>query len=326
MTIAVDGTSSVSSVYFVAIKANLFAKYGLNVNWLNTSLGASAQVTAFLGGDATFLITGASSEIPAAQAGAAFRAVLQTGTGDPQTICLSPAAAAAHNIPTADKTVADVKKQLNALKGSHLTIATSTITSNSYTWLNALARKLGITIGLNGANPNADLNITTSGSVPNEIAAYMSGKVAGFMNIPPNTLQPGAVDINFGLVPPLTQVVGNYAVTNISTIQQHPDTVQAFTNALVEASLLLKNKPGPSKIMIEDVMAANGASGTQIPTTYGLFKTTIASPLYPTLSSYDHTILTYDISLAVPYSLTYSTFVDQAFVKVAYHHFGIPIP
>src|SRR5580704_5198006 len=124
ISIVADGTSGVNGDFFMAYQDNLFAKYGLTVNFINSQTGASAQMTAFLGGLGDFINTGASTTVAAAQAGAPIRAIGQGSQGNPQQIAINPTVSASLGMPpgklTSLDTVKDTQAQLAKLKGSHI--------------------------------------------------------------------------------------------------------------------------------------------------------------------------------------------------------------
>jgi hypothetical protein len=193
-------------------------------------------------------------------------------------------------------------------------------------WFIGLSRKLGLTVGLNGSNPSADVNVTTLGSVPNEVAGYLSGKVPAFMNIPPNTIQPNSVVIPFADLPPLTNVVGNYFMTTIAMIQQHRDTVQAVVNAMTDATAVyLVKSPKKSKQAVQSDLLANGTTTSVFEYVYEQARLDWHTP-YPTLSAFNQSLAVYNIPVKTPFTVNYRTFVNQQFAKNAYATLHLKLP
>ena len=74
-------------------------------------------------------------------------AITETDLGQQADITISAAAATEYKIPVADNTAAQATVQIEALKGTHITMSATSATSNSYVYALAIFKKLGITSG-----------------------------------------------------------------------------------------------------------------------------------------------------------------------------------
>ena len=324
------GPNTANGPLFIALPAgsNVFKRYGLNVTWLNTTSGAVSSITTLLAGSAQFTSDGASAQVQSVQNGAPIRALAEIGVGGPQQIDISAQAAANHHISTNGSTGAKALAQFMALKGSHLNLAVSSLSSNAYYWFNAAAQAHGITTDFTQGG-SADVNIVQVGSVPNQVTAFLSGKVDGLINVPPYTLQPGSVQIQFGRVAPLPSVVTNYLATTIQMIQQHPDTVQAFVNAIYAASRYpvqqthAKAAAGDLYRMLANYNATPDPAQQAV-----LYK--VSEPYwggvnpFPSQRDFKTSVGVYNRTLKTPFTVPYSVFVVSHFAATAAKLFNLP--
>ena len=319
-----SGPNAVEGSTFFAISEGIFAKFGLNVTFLNVNSGAAAVVATLIGGSAQFATTGATSEIAAANAGGPLRALLIPSVGGPQQLAVTQSFAAAHNIPSKGTTVNQAIAQVKALKGTHAVIANSSVTSNSYAWLLVALRRYGLTYGAGCST--CDINLTFTGTVPNEVAALKASKVDGIGNVPPTTTQPNTVVIQYGKVPPLNTTIANYDTTTITMIQQHPDTVQAFVDALVYAQDIWRPAhKAKAEADIEAVLVANGSAMSDAIYATKIQEQYFKNP-FPTRAEYNNTINSYNVSTVPPITLPYSTFVVTRFAANSLKKFHLKLP
>jgi hypothetical protein len=238
--------------------------------------------------------------------------------GSAQEVCINAATAAAKGIPSSGNSEKGAIAQLMALKGSHLTIAESSTSSTSYSWLVTIARSHGLTVGTGGtAN---DINVTTVGSVPAEIAAQASGKVDGFGGIPPNTVQNGTIVIPLWRIPPALNSAGQYLTTVTTMIQQHADTVQALVTGYMQGSMYLNAHPAGAEKIFASLWATTAGGGITSPEQqeylFSDFAPLLKNP-YPSKASYANALALVNGAQTSPITLAYSTFMAPRFIQTA---------
>jgi ABC-type nitrate/sulfonate/bicarbonate transport system substrate-binding protein len=311
-----SGDDALEGGLFIALDQGIFARYGLNPTYLEITTGGAGEVTALAAGAAQLGFASGSNAIIAAQQGAPFRGLFLTAIGGPQQIAVTSAFATAHNIPSAGSTQKEADAQLLSLKGTHITVAISGITSNSYIWLAAAAHAEGVSYGVGCTT--CDINLDSVGSVPNEVTAYDAGKVNALANVPPNTDQPNSVVIQYGKVNPLPKVISSFGMTTISMIQQHPDTVQAFVDAMMYTMQIYRKAHRSTAETDVETMLEN-YTGSTLPA--AIYSTKIQELYfknpYPDKSDYSQTLSVYSLTSSTPYNLPYSTFISVRFVQAA---------
>ncbi|HLI14716.1 MAG TPA: ABC transporter substrate-binding protein [Acidimicrobiales bacterium] len=216
---------------WVAENAGFFKKNGLNAQIVNSSGGsASGAIAAFIGNHEDFLLTATPTEMAARQAGEPVIAVYNVRRGGPFWITISSSVARAKGIPSAGSTPAQARKQLAALRRTHLTVAVTSLAAPAYDYAVAVFRQNGVSYG-----PNGDVTFVPVGNASAQQAAVEHGTTDALVNDPPTAVLPGTVTINLGLLPPVASADTLYAVTTVSFLRAHRDSVQAFVNALTEA-------------------------------------------------------------------------------------------
>jgi ABC-type nitrate/sulfonate/bicarbonate transport system substrate-binding protein len=230
------------------------------------------------------------------------------------------------SIPLEARNAAQAQAQFLALKGSHLNIAVSSLTSNAYYWFAAAAKHYGITIGTSATN--GDVYFTSTGSVANEVTAYGSGKVDGLISVPPYTVNqtPASIEIEIGKLAMLQPIVANYLATTISMIQNHPDTVQAMTDAITYSTEYPQTHPRAAQSAFDTIESENGfASPEELEYLWAINQPFWRNP-YPTQAEFSDTIQVDNVSLPTPFTAPYSNFVVTRFAKAANALNGLGIP
>jgi NitT/TauT family transport system substrate-binding protein len=222
---------------WVAQKEGYFKANGLTVTFKPLNTGdASAQVAALVGGSGQFLAGATAPTGLAVSSGAQIKGVLNMAVAPDQQIAMSNKAMTAHNIPTAGSTQAETEAQLRALKGSKVKIATTAKSGNAYEDLINVMKQYGLT--------SDDVTIVVESSSSVEISALKAGKVDGIVNSPPVTTQSDTTLIRLANVPPIKTSFWDVMEASDQIIQQHPDTVQAFLNAVWKGVEWMKTHTG----------------------------------------------------------------------------------
>lgn len=295
-----------------------FTDEGLNVSPTRTTSGSS-DVALLVSGSVQFLL-GGSAAIIAKQAGAPIKVIMAVNKGSDETLDISKKFAAAHNIPQTATTAAQVNSQLEALKGSHITIGVTNTTGDGYNYLTAALQSRGITIG-----PGKDVNIISTGGAPQLVAAYETGKLDAFSITPPYTGRSDSVQVPLSLVTPDSQSGFFYVLTTDSMIAQHPDTVQAFVNAMVKSWQFATTNPAQAEAAAAPLyLKYNGTyTPAQIQTVFTElskdWSSVVVSP-----SEFAGTVKV--VTLAQPtqkLTVTYADTVDNTFVNKALAAAGV---
>jgi NitT/TauT family transport system substrate-binding protein len=295
-----------------------FTDEGLTVSPTRTTSGSS-DVALLVSGSVQFLL-GGSAAIIAKQAGAPVKVIMAVNKGSDETLDISKKFAAAHNIPTTSTTPAQVNAQLEALKGSHITIGVTNTTGDGYNYLTAALRSRGITIG-----PGKDVNIISTGGAPQLVAAYETGKLDAFSITPPYTARADSVQVPLSTVTPDSQSGFFYVLTTDSMIAQHPDTVQAFVNAMVKSWQFATANPAQAEAAAAPLyLKYNGTyTPAQIQTVFTElskdWSSVVVSP-----SEFAGTVRV--VTLAQPtqkLTVTYADTVDNTFVNKALAAAGV---
>jgi NitT/TauT family transport system substrate-binding protein len=227
-------------IELASLSQGYFKTAGLDVTPTRTTSGSS-DVALLVGGSVQFLL-GGSAAVIAKQQGAPIKIIMAVNKGSDETLVISSKAAAEHNIPTTPATTPDAAlAQLKALKGSHLTIGVTNTTGDGYNYLVADLAANGITIG-----PGKDVNIMATGGAPQLVAAYKTGKLTAFSITPPYTSQPNSVQVPLNLIAPDSDSAFFDLLTTEKMISDHPDTVQAFVDSMVQGWNYVKSQPGPA--------------------------------------------------------------------------------
>jgi NitT/TauT family transport system substrate-binding protein len=321
------GSRSDSALIYIAQAAGYFADEGLNVKMVDTSLTAStADITAaFFGGSYDLLNNGATTAVIADQAagGHALTAVMQTDVGSNQEIAINAGRANSLHLPADDGSSAASLARFKALKGSHLKVGVTSMTSISTVDLLAACKTQGLSCRSN--SDSADLDIVTTGTPTAQIAGLNSGKFDSIVAGPPTTRQPDTTLITLGKVDPVSQAVNDYVLVLPRFLHAHPDTVQAAVNALGKAWQLAKQDPAKAEQMAAGMYAAAGIKDPKQP--HELFTTSAqywTNPI-PTQQAYDDTVHVINLSQSSPITLPFGQFADPSFAKKMVAQLGLKV-
>ena len=295
-----------------------FKEQGLAVSPTRTTSGSS-DVALLVGGSVQFVL-GGSAAIIAKQAGAPVKVIMAVNKGSDETLVVNQQFAAAHHIPQTATTAAQATAQLDALKGSHMTIAVTNTTGDGYNYLAAALQSQGLTIG-----PGKDVNIISTGGAPQLVAAYATGKVDAFSITPPYTFRSDSVQIPLSLVTPDSGSAFFYVLTTDSMISQHPDTVQAFINAMVKSWQFATTSPAAAETAAAPLY--NQYIGTNTPTVIkDIFQQLSKDWSSVVMSPAEFASTLKVVELAQPsdkLTVTYADTVDNSFVEKALSTMGI---
>jgi ABC-type nitrate/sulfonate/bicarbonate transport system substrate-binding protein len=315
------GYSGNPGLFWVAQDRGYWKRLGLNASILDTSVSGADSFAVMASGRSQFLFAGSISGLIATSHGADVRGVMSIDIGSPAELVITAAKAKAIGMPLGSSTSAQAKKQLLALKGSHLTIGVTNLASDNYSLLVALCTLNHISIG-----PNGDINIVTVGSSSALVAAWKAGRIDGYAITPPYTLQSGLATMKMNLIAPVSSFPWVYLLTSSQMIKQHPDTVQAVVTGLVQAFNWATTHRTAAQLITARHYASFGY--TQPSIQKYLFNATANDWKTPIMSKNDFAIQKEVAALAghpvtnVDYSgFLYPKFVDAA-VNLLHSHFG----
>lgn len=295
-----------------------FTDEGLTVSPTRTTSGSS-DVALLVSGSVQFMLGGSAAMI-AKQAGAPVKVIMAVNKSSDETLVISDKAAAAHGIPTTASTPAEATAQLAALKNSHLTIGVTNTTGDGYNYLAAALKAHGLTIG-----SGKDVNIVSTGGAPQLVAAYTTGKLDGMSITPPYTSQPNSVQIPLSLITPDSNSAFFYVLTTDSMIASHPDTVQAFVNAMVKSWQFATTDPTAAEAAAEPLY--NQYIGTNTSAKIQLIFQQLSKDWSSVVLSQDEFNSTLQVvELAQPsqkMTITFADTVDNTFVNKALSNLGI---
>ncbi len=212
-------------LFFVAEDGGFFEAEGLELERIE--LGGGVDLfTALASGSVAFTQLGTQHGIRAVTRGLDFRGIFGFSHGPNEFGIISPEAAAAAGI-TEDSTI---DEKFEALRG--LTIGTGRPGSTTTTLAIGAMEQRGI-------DTTADVELVPLGRGSAMLPAFQAGEIDAFFWIPPETqiaaLEPGAVTIDFRMLPELAGVNWASYFTTDNYILEHPDTVQAFLRAVLNA-------------------------------------------------------------------------------------------
>jgi ABC-type nitrate/sulfonate/bicarbonate transport system substrate-binding protein len=314
---------------WIAQKGGFFAKQGLTVKFVNFSVGTgstSGITSAFLGGSFNFLNNAASATMYAEQAGAPIQAIVQDDTGQQQEIAIHSATAAKLHIPAADSTPAQALAQFKALKGTHLSVGVTTTSSPAYNSIVAIAKKNGLTYGVNDSKD--DIDLVTTGTATAQSSGFNANKFDAIGSSPPQSLRPDTTVINLGAIAPVSQAAGLYLVGLNSFMKVHPDTTQALVNGMVQAWEYAHQHPAQAEKLIVSMEAENDQTNpATVKTLYADLSRYWKSP-YPSEAAFNAAKQLVNTSQPTPLTLTYAKWADPSYVQTAAKNgkFTIPVP
>ena len=212
-------------LFFVAEDGGFFEAEGLELERIE--LGGGVDLfSALASGSVAFTQLGTQHGIRAVTRGLDFRGIFGFSHGSNEFGVISPEAAAAAGI-TQDSTI---DEKFEALRG--LKIGTGRPGSTTTTLAIGAMEQRGI-------DTAADVELVPLGRGSAMLPAFQAREIDAFFWIPPETqiaaLEPGAVTIDFRVLPELADVNWASYFTTDNYILEHPDTVQAFLRAVLNA-------------------------------------------------------------------------------------------
>ena len=279
------------------------------------------QIALVLGGHAQFVNGDSSPLLHAKSSGSDLIALMNIRVGGSTALVVKKATAKKLGIPTANTTVADVRKQLLALKGSHLEIGVPSTTGDNAVNLVAIANDLGLTTG-NSAS--ADIKITAFGSQQNTLTAFGTGKVDAFSSTAPSTYLPDTVYIPLYRAAPVSQEAAVTLSATGAFIKAHPDVVQATVNSYLMAMKYAQDHPNDAVKLVASTYQQAGATPDQYSKMFNQYVQAVGQPVI-TKKMFQ---ANYDIaSLAGQMKpVSYSSFVDNSFVIKGIKQLGLKYP
>jgi NitT/TauT family transport system substrate-binding protein len=300
---------------WVAQSEGYFKAQGLNVTLkdLNTG-GATGAVTALLGGTGQFLVVAAGATSLAVSGGAPIKAVMQSDFAPIQQIAITSSVAAKAGIAASATTAAGTEAQLKALKGSHIKLATTSKSGNSYIILQAVLHQYGLSTGAGG-----DVTVETEPSSSVQISLLKSGQVDGIVNAPPVTTQAGTALIELDKVPPVSEALSDLVSTTSTMVSQHPDTVQAFVRAVTQGAQWIQAHPSQVVTALSPLYQADGITDSA---TVSYLATEQAAHIGPsrviTESAYNNTVAMGNLANpATPVKASFASWIDNTFAENA---------
>jgi ABC-type nitrate/sulfonate/bicarbonate transport system substrate-binding protein len=282
---------------------------------------AADQLALVLGGHAQFTNGNSSPLLHAKSSGSDIVSLMNIRTGGAVAIVVKKATAKKLGIPTANKTEADVHKQLLALKGSHLEIGVPSATGDNAVNIVGIANKLGLTIGDSASD---DLKITAFGGTANLATAFGTGKVDAFSNTAPSTYLPDTVYIPLYKAAPVSQEAALTLTSTSAFVKAHPDAVQAVVNSYLMAMKYAQDHPADAVKYLSDTYQQAGATPDQYTKMFNEYVPELGQPVIT------KQMFNADLTLAKLAGemkpITYESFVDNSFVIKGIKQLGLNYP
>jgi ABC-type nitrate/sulfonate/bicarbonate transport system substrate-binding protein len=323
ITIA-SGSRSDSALVYIAQAAGFFKREGLTVKVVDVAQVSNTAdvIAAFYGGTYTVLNNGASTTILGAQSsgGQSITAVMQMDVGTTQEIALTNAKAKQLNLPTGSGP-GTALKQFLALKGSHIQLAVTAMSSISALDVLAACKTNGLTCAANSSS--ADIDLVTTGTPVAQVAGLEAGKYDAIAAGPPTTRVANTTDIELGQIAPVSDSVNDYVVVSPSFAKQHPDTVQAMVNAIGMAWKLYQTDPAAAEKdagqMYKDAGVTDAAEAHGLFTGWAQYW---INPV-PTKQAYDATVNVINLSQPTKVTLPFAQFADPTFAQNMVQKLGL---
>jgi ABC-type nitrate/sulfonate/bicarbonate transport system substrate-binding protein len=244
VTLIIPSLSANQALGFIALKAGIFAKNGLNVKTVNAGTGALA-VEALTGGSGQFVVTGSADLFSAAKSGQQLYILAKASSGLSTQIVLTSAGVKKTGLTAS----APLAQRIKALNG--LTIASPSAASS---WTAQAAKA--------AATQSATIKFTYVQE--NSMAAAMqAGKIDGLVAAPPwSTEALYAKTGTLWLSGPAGTFPGGYAVSSygdplVATTKTygdaHPQVAENFTKSILQAAALLKSQPAQAAAYVKQV-------------------------------------------------------------------------
>jgi ABC-type nitrate/sulfonate/bicarbonate transport system substrate-binding protein len=244
VTLIIPSLSANQALGFIALKAGIFKKNGLNVKTVNAGTGALA-VEALTGGSGQFVVTGSADLFSAAKSGQHLYILAKASSGLSTQIVLTSAGVKKTGLTAS----APLAQRIKALNG--LTIASPSAASS---WTAQAAKAAG--------TQGAKINFTYVQE--NSMAAAMqAGKIDGLVAAPPwSTEALYAKTGTLWLSGPAGTFPGGYAVSSygdplVATTKAygdaHPKVAEEFTRSILQAAALLSSQPAQAAGYVKQV-------------------------------------------------------------------------
>jgi ABC-type nitrate/sulfonate/bicarbonate transport system substrate-binding protein len=244
VTLIIPSLSANQALGFIALKAGIFKKNGLNVKTVNAGTGALA-VEALTGGSGQFVVTGSADLFSAAKSGQHLYILAKASSGLSTQIVLTSAGVKKTGLTAS----APLAQRIKALNG--LTIASPSAASSWTAQAAKAAATQGATIKFTYVQENS------------MAAAMQAGKIDGLVAAPPwSTEALFAKTGTLWLSGPDGTFPGGYAVSSygdplVATTKAygdaHPQVAEDFTKSIVQAGALLKSEPSQAAAYVKQV-------------------------------------------------------------------------
>jgi ABC-type nitrate/sulfonate/bicarbonate transport system substrate-binding protein len=257
VTLIIPSLSANQALGFIALKAGIFAKNGLNVKTVNAGTGALA-VEALTGGSGQFVVTGSADLFSAAKSGQHLYILAKASSGLSTQVVLTAAGVKATGLTAS----APLAQRIKALNG--LTIASPSAASSWTAQAAKAAATQGATIKFTYVQENS------------MAAAMQAGKIDGLVAAPPwSTEALYAKTGTLWLSGPDGTFPGGYAVSSygdplVATTKAygdaHPQVAEEFTKSILQAAALLKTQPAQAAGYVKQVAypSMNAAEFNQV--------------------------------------------------------------
>lgn len=330
--ITINGGAGSDSLFtYIADKAGYYKAAGLNVTLDDSvSPGSAVLIAGLVGNSYQFLESTAAQGVITAQSSGPVRAVMTTDIGQQQVIVMPKSLASSFGVPLTATSPADSVAQLMKLKGSHVKVALTTVTSQIYSDLVAVCVTHGLTCKVNSSS--ADIDIDPVGTNQAMSAAFAAGRVPAIAGVEAGAVAKVETDdtvaINLGNIDPVSNATGLYLLTTANMIQAHPDTVQAVVTATTKAWQLAKSDTATAKKYFTEFAAINGVTKpAAVEKAYEDLAKYWRTPLLLE-DSYNNVINIINLSGSSKKKVTvsFSEFADPTFAAQAVKTLGLTVP